>query len=220
MLGYFIGGDLAKSNIAGSFTGDQDHLGLSVGAYGVHQMAKQVYLDGFVSLGAGRNSLAMADDLLALESDYTTRSASFGGSLSGVIAAKSFDFRPELALSVGRAWIGTVDFIGTAYGLTDSTLRLDGGRVTLANVTFRPAFLLLLDRAAFTQSQYLLALAPRVICQQVTTDTTVTSCGTGAEIGLQTNSANGMTTGTAHIQSDLVDGQISIFAQISLERRF
>ena len=51
LLGYFIGGDLAHSNIAGSFTGDQDHLGVTAGGYAVHEMAKRLYLDGFVSVG-------------------------------------------------------------------------------------------------------------------------------------------------------------------------
>jgi hypothetical protein len=138
LLGYFIGGDLARSNIAGSFTGDQDHLGVTAGGYAVHEMAKQLYLDGFVSVGAGSNNLTMDDGVLALESDYATRSATFGMSISGVIGPQGYEIWPELALTVGRTWIDTVAFTGTAYGTTDDSLSLDAGMVTLANLTFRP----------------------------------------------------------------------------------
>jgi hypothetical protein len=221
MFGYFIGGDLARSNIAGSFTGDQDHLGITAGGYAVHEIAKQLYLDGFVSIGAGRNNLTKTDDVLALESDYATRSATFGGSLSGVFGAKGFDVRPELALSVGRTWIDTVNFTGTAYGTTEDSLSLDAGMVTLANLTFRPEFRVPLDGMEVAKSLRLITLAPRLICQQTTTTTTTTqACGGGAEVGLQTHSTDGMTTGSVQIMSDWIDGQTRTSGQLSVEVRF
>jgi hypothetical protein len=220
LLGYFIGGDLALSNIAGSFTGEQDHLGVTAGGYAVHEMAKQLYLDGFISVGAGRNNLTMDDGVLALESDYTTRSATFGVSVSGVIGPEGYEIWPELALTVGRTWIDTVAFTGTAYGTTDNTLSLDAGMVTLANLTFRPEFRVPLDGAEVANSLRLITLAPRLICQQTTATTTAQTCGGGAEIGLQTHSADGMTTGTAQILSDWIDGQTRTSGQLSVEMRF
>ncbi len=220
LLGYFIGGDLARSNIAGSFTGDQDHLGVTAGGYAVHEMAKQLYLDGFVSVGAGRNNLTMDDGVLALDSDYTTRSATFGMSVSGVIGPQGYEIWPELALTVGRTWIDMVAFTGTAYGATDNTLSLDAGMVTLANLTFRPEFRVPLDGMAVTKSLRLITLAPRLICQQTTATTTEQTCGGGAEIGLQTHSADGTTTGSAQILSDWIDGQTRTSGQLSVEMRF
>ena len=220
MLGYFIGGDLAKSNIEGRFTGDQDHLGLTVGGYGVHELAKQLYLDGFVSFGSGRNNLSMVDDMLALESEYTTRSASFGASVSGVITAKSIELWPELALSVGRTWIDAMDFTATAYGETDETLSLGAAKVTQVNLTFRPELRLPLDGATAAKSRRLITLAPRLMCQQTSTTTTANACGGGAGIGLQTLSFDGMTTGKVQIQSDRIGGYTSTVAQLGLEHRF
>ncbi len=220
LLGYFIGGDLGQSTVAGSFTGDQDHLGVTAGGYGVHEMAKQLYLDGFVSVGAGRNNLTMDDGVLALESDYTTRSATFGMSVSGVIGPQGYEIWPELALTVGRTWIDNVAFTGTAYGTTDDALSLDAGMVTLANLTFRPEFRVPLDGMAVSKSLRLITLAPRLICQQTTTTTTAQTCGGGAEIGLQTHSGDGMTTGTAQIMSDWIDGQTRTSGQLSVEMRF
>ncbi len=220
LLGYFIGGDLARSNIAGSFTGDQDHLGVTAGGYAVHEMAKQLYLDGFVSVGAGRNNLTMDDGVLALESDYTTRSATFGMSVSGVIGPQGYEIWPELALTVGRTWIDTVAFTGTAYDTTDDSLSLDAGMVTLANLTFRPEFRVPLDGTEVSKSLRLITLAPRLICQQTTTTTTAQTCGGGAEIGLQTHSADGATTASAQILSDWINGQTRTSGQLSVEMRF
>jgi hypothetical protein len=219
LLGYFIGGDVAQSNVAGSFSGDQGHLGIMAGGYGVHKLAERLYLDGFATLGAGRGNLTMTDSVLALDGDYTTRTASLGASLSGVIVAKGYEIWPELALNIGRTWIGNVGLTGTASGVTDNTLSLDAGMVTLANLTFRPEFRVPLDGSEVSKSLRLITLAPRLICQQTTT-TTAQTCGGGAEIGLQTHSADGTATASAQILSDWIDGQTRTSGQLSVEMRF
>jgi len=183
-------------------------------------MAKRICLDGFVSIGAGCNTLTMADSVLALASDYTTRSATFGASVSGVIGPQGYEIWPELALTVGRTWIDTVAFTGTAYGSTDDSLSLDAGMVTLANLTFRPEFRVPLDGMAVAKSLRLITLAPRLICQQTTATTTTQTCGGGAELGLQTRSADGLTSGTAQVVSDWIDGQTHTSGQLSVEMRF
>jgi hypothetical protein len=216
MMGFFIGAEVARSNLQGSFTGGQDHLGLSLGGYAVQELASQIYLDGFVSLGAGRNNLTMSDGVLDLDSDYATRSATFGASVSGVIAANGYEVLPELSLSIGRTWIEEMAFTGTAYGVIDNTLRQDASMVTLASLTFRPQIRMALDGEATAKSKHLLTFAPRLICQQATT----TACGRGAEIGLQSQSSDGMTTAAIQVQSDLIDGRSSTTAQIKLEHRF
>lgn len=83
MFGYFAGGELASSQIAGEFDGGQDRLGLTLGGYAVHQLQNDLFLDGFLTIGAGRNDLEMANDVLSLESDYITRTATLGAALSG-----------------------------------------------------------------------------------------------------------------------------------------
>ncbi|MFM2350408.1 MAG: hypothetical protein RIR04_1374, partial [Pseudomonadota bacterium] len=216
LLGYFLGGDVAQSNISGNFTGDQAHLGVSAGGYGVHKMADQVYLDGFVSFGAGRNDLTMSDDVLALGSEYTTRTATFGLALSGLIEAKRYEVLPELALTVGRTWIDTVAFTGTAYGASDDSLSLDASMVTQARLTLIPELRIPLDGVAADKSLNLLTLAPRLICLQTSPTSTATTCGGGAEIGLQHHSTDGQTTATARILSDWVDGRTSTSVQLSL----
>lgn len=66
MLGYFVGGVFAQSNIAGAFEGDNRRLGLTLGGYSVHELRENLFADGVLTFGAGRNNLAMANDILGL----------------------------------------------------------------------------------------------------------------------------------------------------------
>jgi hypothetical protein len=92
--------------------------------------------------------------------------------------------------------------------------------VTLANLTFRPEFRVPLDGMAVANSLRLITLAPRLICQQTTTSITTQTCGGGAELGVQTHSADGTTTASAQILSDWIDGQTRTSGQLSVEMRF
>ena len=220
MLGYFIGGELAHSNIDGAFEGDQDRLGLSFGGYAVHQLADQVYFDGFLTFGAGRNNLEMANDVLALTSDYTTRTATIGAALSGVYDYEQYEFRPELAFSYGKTWIGTVGFTGRAYGLVDDTLSLDAGNVSIANLTLRPEMVWALDGMTVADSNSQLSFAPRLICEQVKTVVTTENCGGGAELGLSHTSEDGLSTADFRVIMDRVGDSTRSSLALNLEHRF
>ncbi|MDC1398826.1 PKD domain-containing protein, partial [Octadecabacter sp.] len=163
MLGYYLGGEVARSNIQGSFTGTQDKYGVSVGGYFVHALQENLFLDGFITVGAGRNNLEMADDILDLTSDYDTRTATMGAAVSGVYEYGQYDFHPELAFSYGKTWIGDVGFTGVAYGLTDDTLSLDAGDVSIANLTLRPEIVWALDAETVADSNTQVSFAPRFI---------------------------------------------------------
>jgi hypothetical protein len=220
MLGYFIGGEVSQSNIAGAFEGDNRRLGLTLGGYAVHEVRENFFADGFLSFGAGRNNLAMANDVLDLESDYTTRTLTFGASLSGVIDRGHYQFLPELAFSYGRTWIGDVGFTGRAYGLVDDTLSLDAGSVSLADITFRPEFRFSLDGLPVVDSLSVFSFAPRLVCQEVRTDTVTQACGGGAEVGISGNSEDGLTTYDARIIADRIGNRIGTSFQLGFERRF
>jgi hypothetical protein len=220
LLGYFVGAELAHSRIAGAFSGDQNRIGVSVGGYGVHQLTEQVYLDGFVSFGAGRNDLELTDDVLALESDYTTRSVTTGLALTGVIERPGHEIWPELSVGYGRTWIGDVDFTGRAYGIVDNTLGLDAGSVTLANVMFRPEVRVPLDGLTSTESLQLLTFAPRLICERVRTTQTEETCGGGAEIGFSGQSGDGLSVYSATVSGDRVGDQTRSTLQLNFEHRF
>uniref|UniRef100_UPI003B84A49C autotransporter domain-containing protein n=1 Tax=Marivivens marinus TaxID=3110173 RepID=UPI003B84A49C len=220
MLGYFIGGELAHSNIDGAFEGDQDRVGVTAGGYAVYQLADQVYLDGFISYGIGRNNLDMKNDVLALTSDYTTRTATVGASLSGVYEYERYEFRPELALSYGKTWIGNVGFTGRAYGLVDDTLSLDAGNVSIANLTLRPEVVWALDADTVADSRSQLSFAPRAICERTIATTRTENCGGGAELGLSSTSEDGLSNAEIRFVLDRVGSSYRSSFAVNLEHRF
>ena len=67
MLGYFVGGELADSNISGAFEGKQTRVAATAGGYAVRALSETLFADGFISIGAGRNNLEMADDVLGVD---------------------------------------------------------------------------------------------------------------------------------------------------------
>ena len=220
MLGYFIGGEFAKSNISGAFEGDQDRVGLTAGGYAVHQLADQVYLDGFLSYGIGRNNFEMANDVLALTNDYTTRTATAGAALSGVYEYNQYEFRPELSFSYGHTWIGNVGFTGRAYGLVDDTLSLDAGNVSIANLTLRPEVIWALDADTVADSNSQLSFAPRAICQHTMSITRTENCGGGAEIGLSSTSEDGLSNAEFRVIVDRVGSSSRSSFALNIEHRF
>ena len=207
MLGYFVGGELATSTIGGSFEGDQDRIGVTAGGYVVHELSEQVYFDGFASLGAGRNNLEMANDTLALESEYTTQTATLGGAITGVYSQKGYDFKPELALSFGKTWLGDIGFTGRAYGLVDNTLSLDAGYVSIASFTFRPEVIIPIgaDFVADTNTQ--LSFAPRLVCEQIKSTTKTSDCGTGGELGFSSTSEDGLSSADMRVLLDRINAR-------------
>ena len=217
MLGYFIGGELAYSNIDGAFEGDQDRIGATIGAYAVHQLAEQVYLDGFLTAGAGRNNLEMANDVLALESDYTTRTATIGAALSGVYDYSSYEFRPDLAFTYGRTWIGNVDF---TYGLVGDTLSLDAGDVSIGTLILRPEVVWGLDADTLAESHTRFSFAPRLICESVDAGAVREDCGGGVELGLSIVSEDGLSEFTARVLADRIGNSNRSSFAINLEHRF
>ena len=219
-LGYYVDGQLAHSNIAGTFEGEQSTFGVAVGGYGIHALDNQLKLRGFFSLGAGQNNLEMTDTVLALESDYLTRSAILGAALSGVVQQVGFEVRPELSLNYGRTWIGNMDFTGSAFGFVDNTLSVDAGHVTLANMMLRPEVRVPLDGLSGANSLQVVSFAPRLMCEQIKAATTEENCGGGAELGFSGRSANGLSSVSAKVMADRIGGATKSSVQLSLEHRF
>ena len=85
MYGYYLGAELGRATLEGAFAGEQDSVGASVGAYFVTEIQPNLYVDGFASLGLGRNSLELDNGILNVASDYTTTTGTVGTSLTGVV---------------------------------------------------------------------------------------------------------------------------------------
>jgi hypothetical protein len=164
--------------------------------------------------------LEIADDTLDLTSDYDTRTATMGAAVSGVYEYGQYDFHPELAFSYGKTWIGDVGFTGVAYGLTDDTLSLDAGDVSIANLTLRPEIVWALDAETVADSNTQLSFAPRFICQRTSAAATTQDCGAGAEIGLSSTSEDGLSSAHIRLVMDRVGTSSRSSFALNFERRF
>ena len=220
VLSYFIGGETGDSIISGTYYGTQTRSAATFGSYAVHQLFGQLYLDGFLSFGTGWNNLEIANDILTLESDYVTQTLALGGALSGLYENTRYELRPELAFSYGKTWIGVVDFTGRAYGQIDTTLTSDIGNESVANLTLRPELILALDASTIADSQSQLSFAPRLFCERQIAKTSISSCGDGVEIGIRSQSEDGLSSLNFRIISDKIYGGNRSSYTLNIDHKF
>jgi hypothetical protein len=219
MLSYFVGADLAASDIKSiTFKGDNERVGLSVGVSGLYRIAQGLYLDGFASFGQGRNDLAMANDALALTSQYNTRTTAVGGALSGVLDYQWLQWRPELSWSYGLNKIGEARFTGRAYGLTDNNLRLDAGAVSVSELLFRPEVRVPVAMGA--KKTGTLRFSPRLLCEKVKAIVVKDQCGSGGEVGLEILSVNELTKMNFDLVYDRVGNTTRRSLKLEVDHRF
>lgn len=219
ILGYFVGGQVGRSTLKGTFEGSQNSFGASVGGYLVQTLAKDVYADMFTSLGTNRNSLKLSNGTLDLDSSYSTITSSIGGSVTGVYAMERFEVWPTLAFTHGVTNVGDVGFTSIAYGLTDTTLRLDAGKVSLTSLSFTPELRMPFELQEGSNNSSIVTFAPRYTCEQ-TGNSTSRECGSGAAIGLTTASEDGLTNLNAQFQYDKVGVAARQAVQLGFERKF
>ena len=172
-----------------------------------------LYLDGFVSLGLGRNDLALSDDEIDLQGEYDTRSILIGGALSGVIERRAFEIRPELSVAYGFTEIGDLSLEATAFGTSEEVLaQIDG--VDYATVRFTPEILIPLRRVSDDTS---LEIAPSLLCEWADGER---SCGGGLRLGLHGTTEDGLTTFVVGIDADLIGDTSRVSLGASIEHRF
>ena len=143
-----------------------------------------------------------------------------GAAVSGVYEYGQYDFHPELAFTYGKTWIGDVGFTGVAYGLTNNTLSLDAGDVSIASLTLRPEVIIPIgaDFVADTNTQF--SFAPRLICEQIKSTTKTSDCGTGGELGFSSTSEDGLSSADMRILLDRINGGTRSSFAFSVEHKF
>lgn len=215
LIGTHLGFRAGQSEVLGSFTGNRSSLAATAGTYVVTALQENLFADGFVTLGYGMSHLELDNGTLALIGNYGTSSLMAGGSLSGVIALSGMKVRPEQSFAYGRAFMGDVGFTGTAHGLTDDTLALNAGNVTLGNIRLRSEFLFALGSGPDTGWQ--LSVVPHYVCELVET---TRSCGGGGEVCLAFNSDDGLNTFNANLTMDGLGSMAHMGMRMNFDRRF
>lgn len=213
MLGPFLGGGYGESSVAQGLSGTISKTSLSFGSYLIAEPIDDLYLDGFVSLGWGRNDVAIGDQELDLDGDYDTRSILVGGAVSGVIERQTFEIRPELSVAYGVTNIGDASLKATAFGTSDEVLAsIDG--VNYATVRVTPEILVPLHRLSGDAA---LVVAPSLLCEWADGGQ---DCGGGLRLGLHGATEDGLTSVEVSLDADLIGATSRIGFSASIEHRF
>jgi hypothetical protein len=213
MLGYFVSGRIARTEVDSGLSGRADKIGLSMGTYFVAEMTPRVYLDGFLAVEASRNNLDLFKDALRIDGRYRAHSLMAGLSLSGVIEGERFELRPEVSASYGITHLGSLRL--TAAELIGSEdLAPQGSSIWLATLRATPEIRIPLhdgnDAAHFI-------FAPSLVCNWVPDKR---DCGGGLRLGLQGRSHDGASEFDVMVSGDWVGGTESLAARASLSYRF
>ena len=203
LLGYYIGANVSQTNIEGNFSGTHLGYGLSAGAYFVDQLEENLFWDGFVALGFGRNDLDLGNGLVDVGGDYDTRSFQIGFAVSGAKQYDSFELRPELSIAYGYSDIGTVD-LGVAS--TSSSLGdvIFAGNVSLGTLSFKPEFIFpgTTTSEMFDDSEF--SVMPNLTCEYVDATTSRSDCGGGLELEWSASSNDGLREFSAKIGRQVI----------------
>ena len=220
LLGYFIGLELGKSNLNGTFSGNQNGYAINAGGYYVVTLTRDIYMDLLASVGMRRNSLKINNGVLDLDSSYDVLSQTIGSNITGVYRMGNYEIWPTFSFSYGASDIGQVNFKGRAFGTTDDTLSLNAGKISLLKLRFAPEFRIPFIWNTRSRSVSLGTITPSYNCEQVSGNSTQMNCGAGLGIGLSTSSPDGRTKFNADYQFEKNGTNISTTGGLGYELKF
>lgn len=220
MLGYFIGGAADRSELSGTYEGTLSGLEASIGAYALKSFGESLFADGFMSFGLGRTQMDINDDVLNLEGDYWTRTATVGAALTGTIGFERFDFWPEISATYAHSSRPDAKVTGHAYGITDTGLVLEGDEVSIATVRLRPQIRVPVLADAGTRMNSIVTMAPTLSCERVMSGGTTENCGNGMELGLSSISRDGNSVLELRFNVDRTDENVQRGMRLAVEHKF
>ena len=220
MLGYYIGADIGKAKVGGTFNGTQNSVGLSFGGYFNRIYNDKLIVSGFASLGQRQHDFDASNNTLAVSSDYRTATGRVGGSVTGFIERGNITIAPELAFHVARTNVHSIPISGTAYGLTNNNLSLDTGRVDLASISFTPRVMLNMADGYMADHSSKFSFAPKITCETVRQATVSKDCGAGMGLGMAISSKTGNTMFQADLEYDDIGGTKRRSLKLLFQHRF
>lgn len=219
MRGLFVGANGTLSDIDDDFDGSRLGYGLNAGAYFVDQLEKNLFWDGFISLGIGRNNLDLGNGSIDVEGDYNTSSILVGLALTGERAFENFVVHPELSVAYGVTSIGDAALVSTSITGT-ATDSISGSDVSLGVVRFRPEFVFPDKQSQFGTLRNRFSVAPSILCESIRTDVTINDCGGGIELEWSAIRANGGGYFSAQASREIVGGIARDRLSALFEREF
>ena len=220
MLGYYVGADIGKAKVGGTFNGTQNSVGLSFGGYFNRIYNDKLIVSGFASLGQRQHDFDASNTTLAVSSDYRTAIGRVGGSVTGFIERGNITIAPELAFNVARTNVHSIPISGTAYGLTNNNLSLDVGGVDLASISFTPHVKLRVADHAMPGYRSSFSIGPKISCEAVRAPSLSKDCGTGGVLGMTMISNDGATVFQAELEQEGIGGTKRRSVKLSFQHQF
>ena len=220
MLGYYLGADIGKAKVGGTFNGTQNSLGLSLGGYFNRIYSDKLIVSGFASLGQRQHDFEASNNTLAVSSDYRTAIGRVGGTITGIIERGKVVIWPELSFNIARTGIGSIPVSATAYGLTNNNLSLHAGGVDLASISFTPHVKLGADGGVVPGYRSSFSIGPKISCEAVHASGLNNDCGSGAVLGMKMISNDGGTVFQADLEHEGIGGTKCRSVNLLFQRQF
>jgi len=137
-LGYFLGVEVGRTGLSGTFAGRQDSYGVNTGGYVRRSFNDVSYITGFAALGRTKNQLDVSNGTLQVDSVFDSTTLRLGASATGVLRMVGIEIWPELSFSYVRSRVGIQAVAAQAYGLTSNNLSLAGGNFEMEQLMLMP----------------------------------------------------------------------------------
>ena len=204
VLGYFLGVEVGRARLSGTFSGRQDSYGLNAGGYVLRSFNDVSYITGFAALGRNKNQLVVSNGTLQVDSDFDSTTLRLGASATGVFKTARIEIWPELSFSYAKSRVGSQAVAAQAYGLTANNLNLAGGDVEMGQLMFMPQIKWPLGDGRDSAAVANFSLSPRLTCRVTRGAGGGRACGTGAALGYSAASGDGLTLFNATVEFDNV----------------
>ena len=219
LYGYFLGAELHRSDLEGTFAGNQDSWGVLAGAYTISRAQNGLIASAYGALGFNRSDLDVGDGSSTVTDGYDSRALMLGAKLSGDLDYTTYRLRPSLAANYAATDIGTLSMTETVSGVA-SDLAVPVGTVRFMDLVATPEFIFAVTPIGTGFSDTEFSVAPRLTCERRDAATDSRNCGSGLALGLTSTSDDGMTTLNGGVSFDRIGGQDRRAIQLQAEMRF
>ncbi|TLP43854.1 autotransporter outer membrane beta-barrel domain-containing protein [Cohaesibacter sp. CAU 1516] len=219
LFGYFLGVDLGKADVDGTYSGDQTSIGGNIGAYAVKRIHQAFFADMFVQVGRQHNDLALSNGTTDVDGTYWATTALIGSSLSGVISYDDFNLIPEVSASLSHVWLSGDKFDATASGST-TDLDLNTENLTIARLQFTPQIQTPFNALSSDSRTATLSFGPSVLCQHKWAREDTSECGGGGSLSLDTVSLTDGSSIRANLDVERLGDTTTLYSYLRYNRSF
>ena len=183
-VGRFIGSTFSKHSKIDKNTTEMEIIietvSLQFGSYFVHNITKDIFLDGYIAGSLLANKLEANTTSITAEADYISRMGAIGLAVTGSLPKDSWEIRPTLALDYSAVSSQDAKFEVASEG-GDSNEIIIAENERQFSFTLAPDFRKSFDfKEGYWSQASIIAFKPKITCQRVYGAVITNECGQGA----------------------------------------